>query len=109
MTIHSINGGSVGPTPPPPKLCPLTLTARSSTLTGDSIAAAPCLGDACMASVPVTDEQGRPVGTGCALCLGPQTINNVAGQLGTLTGLVQLGLRAQGLIPMPHPIPKQNV
>ena len=101
MTIHSITGGPVSPAPQTQRVCPLSISARASALSGDSVAAAPCLGEACMAAVPLTDDQGRQVGHGCSLCLVPQTINGVTAQIAELKLLVQVGLRAQGLIPMP--------
>jgi hypothetical protein len=49
--------------------------------------------------LPVTDDAGAPAGSGCALCLAPQTINMVAAQLAALHALVQHGMQAQGLLP----------
>ncbi|MBU1048372.1 MAG: hypothetical protein KKD10_07285 [Candidatus Omnitrophica bacterium] len=101
MTIHSISGGPVAP-PRPVRYCPLTV--RAAELVG-SVAASECLGEACMAAVPVTDDAGRAVGVGCALCLTPQTINVVAAQLAALHALVQHGMQAQGLLPATPAVP----
>lgn len=85
MGLQTLNDGYEQTTRP---MCPFSIKqVDGSVISGEapSVGAAPCLGEACMAYTRVTDPAGKPVGGDCRLCLQPQVLNNIAGQLAALT------------------------
>lgn len=84
MTVHSLNDGAAAP-----RMCPLSLrSVEGSVLSneGPTVSAVPCLGSACMAFTTIADDQGRPIGGNCLLCMTPQLLNVIASILGSKGG-----------------------
>jgi len=88
MALRTLDDGHAQQT----NMCPFSIKqVEGSIISGEgpAVAAAPCLGDACMAYTRITDAQGAPVGGDCRLCLVPQTLNVIAAQVAALRSALE--------------------